>query len=256
MRIDYFIPAIGQQEMLQDCIDELRKNQQHGDTEIHVIDNGSNPPLEIRDAKVHRFEDNLGMIESLVAAKRLSNAEILGFAHSDFFIHEFGWDSRLVQAFSSDPKLGLVGAVGARIAALNGGRAEVYCSFTRDGEVHGYQTPPGVHPAVLLDGCMMVFRRTVLDALNIPDTRFRTHHFYDRDWSLQTAVGGWKVGAICLDCDHLGGQTACRDDFQKWINERGGEQKMYEENEALYLNKWKHVLPVSVDSKWTVKTNA
>lgn len=251
MRIDYFIPAIGQPELLDECLSKLRANQQHGDTEIHVIDNGSQIPLVNDKAKIWRQEQNLGMIESLVFSKQHSNAEILIYAHSDFLIHEFGWDSRVVQAFIKDPKLGLLGTVGGTVAAANGGRENVFCSF-RDGFVHGHQTPSGVHPAVMLDGCWMAFRRAALDRAKIPDVSYKFHHFYDRDWCIAIAADHWRTGVISLDCEHLGGRTSCQSECQEDFARHGGEQKIYNENEALYLAKWAHLLPISVDRNWRV----
>lgn len=258
MRIDYWIPAIGQNEMLQSCVDELRLNQQHGDTEIHVIDNGSIPPLIVKDAIMHREEDNLGMIESLARAMELSHSEILCYAHSDFFIHEFGWDSKIVQAFTKDPKLGLVGTVGARVAESDGGRSEVICSF-RDGSAHGTPTPPGIHSVAILDGCAMFFRRSELDRIGI-DRGFQIHHFYDKAFSLEFTLRGSRVGVIQLDCDHRGGQTSCRPDYQKWASLRtgsdDGDLAIYRDSERRYLEKYRRDLPVRVTPDWKVKRRA
>lgn len=262
MRLDYFIPAIGQQQMLDECLLHLKRGiDNYLGTRIHVIDNGSNPPLRIDPVLslfvcVHRLEENLGMIESLVFAMRNSTADILVYSHSDFFVYEGGWDTTIGAYFEADDKLGLIGTVGAAVAASNGGREEVLCSFV-DGHLHGGQTPTGIHPAVLLDGCFMAFRRSYLDRVGI-DRSFKPHHFYDKDWSLSFALAGVRVGVMSLYCQHRGGQTSCRPEYQAWAKEKtaNGDQDFYLANEAKYIGKHREVFPVRVDSAWNVKTKA
>lgn len=263
MTIDYFIPAIGQQELLDRCVHELVSGAT-GFTRVHIIDNGSERPLLKHDgggckqcffnSSIHRLENNLGMIESLAYAMENCMADILVYSHSDFFIHEQGWDDKLRRFFLDDPKLGLIGAVGARVAAANGGREEVFCSF-RNGHEHGMQTPAGLHPAAILDGCFMAFRRRDLDRIGI-DRTFSPHHFYDKDWSLTFTLAGARVGVMDLDCEHLGGQTSCRPQYQEWAykNAVNGDQSFYDRNEAKYIGKHKDVFPVRVNADWSVET--
>jgi hypothetical protein len=257
MTIDYVLPAIGQQELLNRCLHHLLTNAE-GWPEFYVIDNGSEPPLALSndyDAKVCRQETNLGMIESLAFAMSISHADILVYSHTDFLIYERGWDWKLKHYFEADDKLGLIGAVGARVAAENGGREEVFCSF-RDGEKHGIKTPQGIHAVALLDGCFMAFRRRDLDRIGI-DRSFSPHHFYDKDWSLSFALNGARVGVIDLDCEHLGGQTSCRPDYQEWANAKdpkGGDRSFYLANEQRYIAKHQDVFPVRVNEEWSVTT--
>ncbi len=255
MTIDYFLPAIGQQDLLNRCLSLLRKNMRGTRAELRVIDNGSIPPLQVYHAlgTVSRMENNLGMVEGLVFAMRHSLADILVYSHTDFLIYEAGWDLKLASYFEADDQLGLIGAVGARVAAANGGREEVFCSF-RNGHEHGWQTPPGIHPVALLDGCFMAFRRRDLDRIGI-DRSFSPHHFYDKDWSLSFVLAGARVGVIDLDCEHLGGQTSCRPDYQEWANKaapQGGDRDFYLANERRYIAKYAHLLPVRVNKDWGV----
>jgi GT2 family glycosyltransferase len=257
MTIDYFLPAIGQQELLDRCVGHLVENMRGTHAEVHVIDNGSSPPLQVdrRFASLHRMESNLGMVEGLAFAMRESLADILVYSHTDFLIYEAGWDVKLSKFFYDDEQLGLIGAVGARVAAANGGREEVFCSF-RDGHLHGWPTPPGIHPVALLDGCFMAFRRSHLDRIGI-DRSFSPHHFYDKDWSLSFVLNGARVAVIDLDCEHLGGQTSCRPEYQRWANAKepqGGDQAFYLANERRYIAKYTDKFPVRVHADWSFTT--
>lgn len=260
MTIDYFLPAIGNQALLDECLFHLCRNLDNfGSTSLHIIDNGSAGPLVIdpvvrQYCTLHRQEENLGMIESLVFAMRNSTADVLVYSHTDFFIYEAGFDSTIAAYFEADDRLGLIGAVGAAVAAANGGREDVLCSFI-DGHRHGVKTPPGIHPAAILDGCFMVFRRRDLDRVGI-DRSFKPHHFYDKDWSLGFTLAGVRVGVMSLYCQHRGGQTSCRPEYQQMADAKGGDHSFYLENEAKYIAKHAPDFPVRVNPDWTVERNA
>ncbi len=263
IKIDVIIPHINKQELLNQCLQLYKDTCDAQLTNVIVIDNGSTVPLT-NDifGTVIRYENNLGMIQTLLEAKKLSKAEILIYNHSDMFIYEKGWDKKVYEAFCNDSKLGLLGVVGASVAADNGGRSDVLCSF-RGGHVHGIQTPAGCHYVALLDGCCMMFRRAALDSFTIDET-FYPHHFYDKDWSLEVLTHGWHVAVIDMDCQHLNGQVANAETYQKWatdfVKEKGidtqfhGDLFFYYENEKKYLSKWKHLLPIIVNKNGGVKT--
>lgn len=246
------IPVIGNKPLLDKCVKLLSENSRSG-FHIIVIDNGSKEPMRHEAVGLNlRNEENIGMVQSLKQAMEYCTTEILLYMHSDMFIYEKEWDWLLQAMFDSDPKLGLIGVVGARNAEADGGRSDVLCSF-RDGHVHGQKTPPAqLHPVALLDGCFMAFRmEAALDA-KIPDEDFNTHHFYDKDWSLSVLMRGWKVGVIPLDCEHLGGQTSCRPEYNEWAEKKGGDIAIYKENEQRYLSKWKDHFPVRVEPSGVV----
>lgn len=261
MKIDVIIPHINKPALLEKCLGLYRDNCNPDITNVIVIDNGSEPPLENNIyGSVVRYPDNLGMIKTLEEAKKMSTAEILCYTHSDTFYYEPGWDAKVVEAFQADPKLGLIGIVGGTQATADGGRSNMYCSF-RNGHMHGNQTPPGLHYVALLDGCSLIFRREALDSFEI-DKGFYPHHFYDKDWCLEVLTRGWKVAVMAMDCEHLGGQiTIGGQHYQKWANHfleenkidthQNGDQYFYTENEKRYINKWKDKFPISVNKDGT-----
>jgi len=254
MLIEVWIPAIGNVEMLQECITRLIENSalhQHGKLDVYVIDNGSESPIEF--ARL-RNEKNVGMVEALAQAKANSSADILVYQHSDFRVHEKGWDVKIRDYFIADPKLGLVGAMGAQQADTNGGRSNCYCAF--DGSVHGHPCPKGITPVVLLDGCFLCFRRAAMFSAGIPELPFPVHHFHDKHWSMQMVNSGWRVGVTDLNCAHLSGQTSCQPECQKSFEPEGGEQAIYNAAERQYIDRWKSMFPVTVDHDWNYRTAA
>jgi len=250
MNIDYFIPAIGNQDLLDNCLAELVAGFCYPETRLVVIDNGSKTPLETTFAEVIRNEENIGMVRTLRQAMDHSKSEILIYAHSDFNMYEDLWDSKIISRFYEDQKLGLIGAVGAEQADKNGGRSNVWCSF-RDGEVHGWKPETSsMKPVVLLDGCFMAFRRCAMEKAGIPELPFARHHYHDKHWSMQMVVADYRVGVLQMDCEHLGGQTSTRPECQESFQTDGGEQAIYDSAERQYLERFLPILPVSVDANW------
>lgn len=262
--IDVIIPHINKPELLEKCLKLYAETCDKSLTRVLVIDNGSDEPLK-NDiyGDIIRFEDNLGMIQSLEVAKQHSTAEILIYTHSDMFYYEKGWDHKVMEAFRKDEKLGLLGTVGGMEASPDGGRGSMYCSF-RNGHLHGTQTPEGVHYVALLDGCSLMFRRTALDSFEI-DKTFFPHHFYDKDWCLEVLTRGWRVGVIAMDCEHLGGQiTIGGQKYQGWATDylkkhniqtkETGDNYFYQQNEKRYMEKWRSLLPIMVAKDGSYKT--
>lgn len=255
MKIDVILPHIDKQELLDKCLSFYKENCNPEITNVIVIDNGSTVPLknEIYGSVV-RVEDNLGMIQSLVFAKKISKADILIYSHSDMFYYDKDWDKKVVKAFTDDEKLGLLGTVGGSIAMTDGGRGDMYCSFT-DFYNHGAKTPEKIPYVALLDGCSMMFRRTALDSFEIDET-FYPHHFYDKDWSLEVLTHGWKVGVIDVSCAHLSTGVTSGIGYSNWADnylakrgiemETSGNHYFYLENEKKYLKKWMPLLPIYV----------
>lgn len=257
MTLDYFIPAVGQPDILQACVDHLHFNASKR-PEITVIDNGSEVPIEdgLYQYKLIRNDANVGLPKSLRQAMDLSKSDIIVFAHSDLFMREQGWDEKLINAFEQDPKLGIVCVMGCRVAASNGGREDCFCAFENDGPVHGSKVPDeGIYVA-MLDGCFLAMRRTAMDDSGIPDLNYPPHHFYERDWVLSMIVRGWKAKVLNLKSNHLSGKTACQPECQRYFDTIGGEQNVYNSSERMYLQKWGALLPIQVDYNGNYRSSA
>lgn len=253
MTIDYFVPAIGQQDLVSQCEMVVAFNQSSDDSaRFVVVDNGSEIPIE--SYELIRNDENLGMVKTLRQCMDNSSADILIYAHSDFRLREEAWDSRISEQFERDEKLGMVVAMGCRKAERNGGRSGCFCSF--DGDVHGKYPSDNGNFVAMVDGCFLAMRRSIMDICGIPDLRFPPHHFYERDWVLEMVTRGYRAKVIPMQCSHLSGRTACQPECQEWFNKHGGEQSIYNEAERMYLAKWGHLLPVHCDDAGNYFTKA
>lgn len=254
MKLDVYIPAIGQEEILNQCIDFLWYNCGDGPivTRCFVIDNGSKVPIKAG-VKVIRNEENLGMVGSLKQALEHSDADIICYMHSDMFIYEQGWDTQIIQAFEADPKLACLGVVGAVQADANGGRTGTVCAF-RDGHLHGTKPTQKITPVCLLDGCCQIFRRSVLET--VPWDEFEENGYlfsYDKGITVWLTMASHRVGVIDLDSEHLGGRTSCQTEFNNTLTEKGTTlDAMYRESERKYIERWKSCFPIRVTPDWVV----
>jgi GT2 family glycosyltransferase len=254
MTLDIVIPTIGAQELLDETI-KLYKQTTVTKPNIIVIDNGSSPP--INNATVHN-SDNLGMIQTLIQAKSLSNADLLMYTHVDMQFYEHGWDKKVTDVFEQNPKIGLLGVVGGIMADTNSGRGSEILVFSSiqntSGKFEGIPTPidSAFQYVILLDGCCMIFRREALNKIII-DEKYLPHHFYDKEWCLQMIMAGYNNAVFPVKCAHLGGRVANQEAFQTWATKKinslqsiSGDQYFYNYNKQLYLNNWIPILPVLI----------
>jgi GT2 family glycosyltransferase len=220
-------------EMLADSLGRLVEATDEAD--VLLIDNGSDRPL--RDerwlpagVKVRRNEANVGpyplFAQALAAGRRW---DLLAVLHSDLWVHERGWDTRVREAFARDERLGLVGFVGSDEIDRSGGRGQgTMLNFSGVGnatraEDHGRRIQD-LRPAAVVDGCAMVLRRCALAELDVRSA-FPPHHFYDRLISCQLLEQGWRIGVVGVACDHLGGGTTARPGWSSlardWATQHG-----------------------------------
>lgn len=92
-------------------------------------------------------------------------------------------------------------------------------------EVHGRRDEGFIIDGAVIDGCVMIFRKGVLEQIGFKDN-YPLHHFYDRAMSVQVREAGYKVAILGLRVDHISGQTANHEEsyhniardwaFKKW----------------------------------------
>lgn len=288
LSIDIVIPVINQHAITERVAKQWLKYASSGYAgKIVLIDNNSDPPLQdmwdsdlapisfALSVQIMRNEQNLGLIESLVQALEYSSSDLLIFTHNDLLIWRQDWDLTVESFFLSHPNLGLAGAVGGVGLADDGGRLGTYSRFLgrewggcECHEVvwqhHGSWTPDEGIPVAVLDGAMMIFRRSALDKVGI-DRSYPLHHWYDRDISLSFLSAGYHVMVIPLEVDHYSGLTAnaspvYHDAAREWLISHGesipngnADLGTYLVGERIWRRKWKDRLPVIVDRSFSVR---
>ncbi len=274
-RLLVVIGALNQFELLAHALSRLLDLSSRVD--LAVIDNGSHPPLNTerwlpRQVRVVRNPTNRGcyplFAQGLVLGRR---HDLIAFFHSDLLIHEGDWDVRVRQAFADDDRLGLVGFVGSNEIDPDGGRGlGTMLNFQGAGqgspaEVHGRRVSD-LRPAVVVDGCAMIFRRQALTEIGLR-ADFPPHHFYDRLMSCQVTERGWRVAVLGIACDHLGNRTVAHEPAwhelaQRWAETRSiasvdgnWDLAVYREAERRFLSEWrdqKRFIPVRAAEDWTI----
>lgn len=229
-----------------------------------------------------RNDENTGNYPLFRQALQFAKTDIIGFIHSDLFIHESGWDNLVIDAFQSNPEYGLMGFIGSTEIDNFGGRGSGTCSgfagkmvkgpngqewIGSPAEAHGRKV--GWEPyGSVVDGCVMIFKRSVLESLEYLDG-FPLHHFYDRIMSVQVIEAGYKIGILGVECDHISGQTAnqestyvesarqwCKkhlniDEPQQWVDlNRAWFESTSNPSRGHSPNGWDHVLYLEAERRF------
>ncbi|MHB8483454.1 MAG: glycosyltransferase [Nitrospiria bacterium] len=283
MKLCVVIPVLNQFEITEQCLKFLCQKDPCP-YDIIVIDNGSDKTFTtgLKDITVIRYDEPIGNYSVFKEALEYTDADIIAFFHSDFFVFEKDWSERVISEFERDSKLGLMGFVWSTEIDNAGGRGLGTASNFIDKEVsdgkrnwhtsgaepHGRRIT-GFEYAAVLDGCSMIFRRAALMEIEKKEN-MTPFHFYDKLMSNQVLELGWKVGGLGIGCGHCSGQTVNAEDkveqyFKKWALEHhvnpGGigtdwRNVIYLEAERQWLSEYrdrKHFIPLKVDKNGNIK---
>ena len=227
------------------------------------------PPAE-REAtatlKTRRHEKSIGVYPTFWDSLKIATGDIIAFFHSDVMIAEKDWDKRVIAEFEKDPTLGMIGFIGSNEIDGSGGRGlgttsnfqgNEYSDHDGLGNVKTWKGSPahvhgkhstGFSPASVVDGCVMIFRRSVLEGIKQREN-FPPHHFYDRLLSCEVREHGFKMGVLGVAFDHISGQTvnqepAYDDMARQWCEARG----LSKEKEGVH--NWDSVIYREAERQW------
>lgn len=216
--IDIVIPCLERLDLLTECVKTI-KDTQAFDNRIIILDNGSTEDFEtfakFIDATYIRNETNIGLFKSYNQGIKAGKADWIAFLHNDILIYEKRWDLRLKHAvkqveYDYKVKVGVVGFAGSRGGGLDGGRTG-FCSNLRGDicEIHGTRMTKHC-PAVFLDGSSLICNRKMLEDVGGFDEKYKLHHIYDYDISMESLNAGYINMVLGVDFLHKGGETAIR----------------------------------------------
>lgn len=279
LKLTVVIGILNQHDITRRTIELLADNASNPkDIQLVLIDNGSNP--EFNPDNHHALLERFGMVN--IEHKSVNHGcypyiferglfysftEIVMFIHSDLFVVHENYDNDIVAQFEANDNLGLVGVIGSTQIDSMGGRGMGTHSNFQGGEyilpeninthmaqvvwkgspaeVHGARDAGFIIDGAVVDGCVMIFRKSVLQAIGFKKN-YPMHHFYDRAMSVQVREAGYKVGILGLKVDHISGQTAnhessYHDQAKHWAKEKLGidEPQQWaelEENKAWFAN--------------------
>lgn len=249
-RLSVVVSVLNQFEIAQQTLDFLINNcASHNQTEFIVLDNGSKTPFEESykpidgvGVRIIRYEKNGGAYPFIFEeGMKHAKGDIVAFFHSDLFVYQKGYDMSVVAHFDANPDLGLIGFIGSTQIDNHGGRGLGTHSNMQGrviprpsgGEwrgsyahIHGKQDAGFIKDGAVVDGCVMIFRKSCYKQIQVKDN-YPIHHFYDRLLSLQTLEVGFKVGILGIEFDHISGQTVnqeqtYQDDAKAWFKQKLG----------------------------------
>lgn len=165
--------------------------------------------------RIHLVSGAQGHLPALQRSYELaSEADIIGFLHTDVAIHEDEWEQRVLACFE-DEDVVVVGFGGA----LAHGHPDIYkvpyelvqlarydyLSNQTDAERHGGRET-GVREVAVLDSFAVFVRRSFLDDLGgWPVTRYAPSHCMDYWISMKAHERGKRVLLVGVSCTHPGG---------------------------------------------------
>ena len=185
---------------------------------------------------------------------RNTDATIIGYAHADLYIHEYGWDDRVLAEFD-DPKVAVVGFVGATGLGHEDlykigydyrqlARYDVWSNLT-DWEVHGARET-GSRQVAVIDSCAVFVRHSLLGRLHgWPVDRYpNTSHCSDL-WICCSAVRHQLVcRMVGVACTHSSGGRG--EAGSHWLDQRGGDQSLHRQAHERLYEDFRDVLPVRI----------
>lgn len=241
MKLSIVIGVLNQFELSCEAIRLAIQNANRPeDIQLIVIDNGSDslfidylqglPEMsDVRQAietvgffDVVRNDVNTGNYPMFDQARGHARGDVVAFFHSDVFVWQKGWDEQVLAQFEGQPQLGLMGFIGSTELDNWGGRGMGTISNMQGravkkadggewrgsaGAIHGKVSSGMTIDGSVVDGCVMIFRRSVLEQLPMRED-YPPHHFYDRLMSAQVIELGFKIGILGIEFDHVSGQVA------------------------------------------------
>lgn len=243
------------------------------DVEWLVMDNNSTDKIEayvrnyIRPKRLNfiRYDTNQGLINNLQEAYKVCGSDLLMFLHNDCYIFEKNWDQRIRNYFDEIPKLGMAGFFGAQGCMPNGGRLQDVeragqmsgLSNMLEAEIHGIKLRKPWRSCAIYDSFSMVMSMEMLKAGNGIDMRYKFHHYFDRDLSLESLKRGYKNIVVDVACHHIGGITHETPQYQEWltgiIGSKFEDGRLHNENAEKFLAKWSSVLPLYVQDDFSFR---
>jgi len=244
------------------------------ETEWMIIDNGSTDKVEnyirhyIKPKRLffHRNEVSPGLLKNSQFAYENCETELLCFLHNDCYVYEKDWDKRIISYFEKMPDLGLAGFFGAQGCMSDGGRLQdtpagemAGLSNMLEAEIHGMRLGNDElwKACSIFDSFCLIMRMDMLKKGNGFDMRYKWHHYYDRDISLESLRRGYKNIVVNVPNHHIGGVTHELDIYQEWLTKQIGKRTedgvVHNENKEKFMKKWHDVLPLYVNDDFSFR---
>lgn len=166
------------------------------------------------------------------------------FLHEDIIIHTPDWGNKLLNLFTDNPNIGLIGIAGSKYKSkTNSGwytnSKDFDCCMITHLDYSGNESKVYLNPepgsrlqeVVVLDGVFMCTRKSVWEEIKFDADLLKGFHFYDIDFSFRVSRKYAAVVSFEIDITHL---TMGGDFGDNWIH-----------HSELWHQKYADLLPVS-----------
>ena len=198
---------------------------------------------------INNSDGKKGICEVYNAAAKKAKFDTLCFMHEDIEMKTQDWGNVVLNLFTKNPKVGLVGVAGAGYKSVtpsgwynhdlesNGGAySNVLQGHKRDAtpERHDYFNPKNesFSKVACVDGCWLSMPKSVWNEFPFDDVLLKKFHGYDLDLSL--AVNQKYDVVVTFEV------------FLRHFSEGNYDQNWFEEMLKVHA-KWSHVLPLNAD---------
>lgn len=224
----------------------------HSEAVITWQDTRSKPFLIDIDAS--SVGESAGFLHKCQRAFERSEATVLGYLHSDLFIHERNWDQRVLHEFD-DPTVGVVGFVGAKRLGYEHiykipyshtqlARYDVLSNLT-DAETHGARFT-GTCDVAVVDSCAVFMRRDLLrQASGWPVGTYPNNAHCSDLWACLVARRlGLRTRLVGVACTHRSGGKG--EAGSRWLEQHGTDIVHHRRAHELIYEEFRDQLPVRV----------
>ncbi|CAM4013564.1 glycosyltransferase family 2 protein [Cohnella lubricantis] len=236
MRSTIIIPTNNRLDLLQRCIESIRRHTESG-AEILVVDNGSSDGTILWCNRERIPFISLSRNEGFPAAcnkgMRMAAGDTIVLLNNDTVVSP-NWLDNLTAALYSSSDIGIVGPV----MNYASGKQQVHYPYD---DLEEYQriaatvnrsAPSAWVRTDRLVGVCLVFRRELMERIGLLDERFSPGHFEDDDYCLRARLHGLRL-LICPDSlIHHEGSASFRRDGEE------AQQRLVERNLQAFIDKW------------------
>jgi len=198
--------------------------------------------------------DQAGFLTKCEALRHRTDADVIGYLHSDIYMHEHGWDVRVLREFE-DERVAVVGVVGATGLGHEDiykvpfhftqlARCGVFSNLT-DAEVHG-ERETGTRSVAVIDSCAVFVRSEFLNRMGGWPIAVYPNSSHCSDLWICCMAHRFQqtVRMVGVACTHKsGGRGTVGED---WLNARGGDHSLHQKAHVALYNDFRDVLPVRI----------
>ncbi|MEP6616085.1 MAG: glycosyltransferase [Ginsengibacter sp.] len=170
-------------------------------------------------------EANIGICKVYNDLASMARYQYICFLHEDVLFETIGWGSKIMDIFSKDPAIGLLGVAGCKYksAYSSGWFTNVpeldcaYYSHYNNGGIEKVCLSPSkslLQEVVSIDGLIMVARKITWQTYPFNERLLTGFHFYDIDFSLRIAHHYKVVVTYDFEIVHI---TEGGDYGNKWV---------------------------------------